>query len=302
MVEADIVGFTSNRNTGRRGKTVGADLDDDEDDEDELTMGTMTAFSPMSQTQIAASAVTDVAIGPLATAKAHDNEYKIKYGQPGFGGQIGGWNPVQVSPHVQTWLQRTLVLIASFMAASLIYSLVSQLTQVQHTQPIPPSPWFIAVLAGIAPAATIGALLINKGKPWTIRDTIDRACTGMASAFIVLVLVRILWQILLNSKQPVLQLVVLLLITAIGANAGTTVTVSEYINYGMSWAMAKVYWITIIGIIVLGGVLGFLMTLGLASLWGTIIAILVGAGIGSALIYRVDYLMRQNAFNTQSTP
>ncbi len=302
IVEADIVGFTSTRGSGRRGKTIGADLDDDEDDDDELTMGTMTPFSPMSQTQIAASAVTDVAIGPPPTAKARDKEYKIKYGQPGFVGQNGGWNPVQVSPRLQTWLHRTLALIASFMAASMVYSLVSQLPQVLHTQPVPPSPWFIAVLAGMAPAATIGALLVNRGSSWSPGDMIDRACTGMASAFIALVLVRIVWQILLNSSQPVLQLFVLLLVTAIGANAGTTSTVSEYINYGMSWAMAKVYWITIVGIIVLGGILGFLSVLGLASLWGTIIAILVGAGIGSALIYRVDYLMKQNAINTQNTP
>jgi serine/threonine protein kinase len=301
MVEADIVGFTSNRTSGRRGKTVGADLDDDDDDDDELTMGTMTPFSPMSQTQIAASALTDVDLSPAAT-QARDNEYKIKYGQPGLVGLNGGWNPIQVSQRQQTWLHRLLALIASFMTASLIYTLVSQLPQIQHEQPIPPNPWFIAILAGIAPVATIGALLVNRSNPWTLRDTIDRACTGTASAFIVLTLVRVLWQVLLSSKQPMLQLVIILLVTAIGASVGTTVTISEYINYGMSWSMAKVYWVTIIGITVLGGILGFLLTLGLASLWGTIIAILVGAGIGSALIWRVDYLMKQNAIDAQNTP
>jgi serine/threonine protein kinase len=301
MVEADIVGFTSNRTSGRRGKTIGADLDDDDDEDDELTMGTMTPFSPMSQTQIAASALTDVDLGPAAV-KTRDNEYTIKYGQPGLVGLNGGWNPVQVSLRQQAWLHRVLALIASFMAASLVYRLVSQLPQVQHTQPIPPNPWFIAILAGIAPIATIGASLVNRGNPWSLRDTIDRACTGIAGAFILMVTVRVLWQILLNSKQPMLQLVVLLLVTASGASLGTTVTISEYINYGMSWAMAKTYWVTIIGITVLGGILGFLLTLGLASLWGTIIAILIGAGIGSALIWRVDYLMKQNAINAQNTP
>ena len=301
MVEADIVGFTSNRTSGRRGKTIGADLDDDEDDDDELTMGTMTPFSPMSQTQIAASALTDVDLGPAAI-KIRDNEYKIKYGQPGLVGLNGGWSPIQVSQRQQNWLHRALALIASFMAASLVYTLVFQLPQVQHKQPIPPNPWFIAILAGIAPLATVGALLVNRSHPWTLRDTIDRACTGTASAFIVLTLFRVLWQVLLNSKQPMLQLVVLLLVTAIGASLGTTVTISEYINYSMSWAMAKAYWATIIGITVLGGILGFLLTLGLASLWGTIIAILVGAGIGSALIWRVDHLMKQNATDAQNNP
>ncbi|MBA2395601.1 MAG: serine/threonine protein kinase [Ktedonobacteraceae bacterium] len=303
MVEADIVGFTLTPPRGRRGKTIGADLDDDDDDDDddELTMGTMTPFSPMSQTQIAASALTDVDIG-LAPKKTPDSEYKIKYGQPGLIGLNGGWNPIKVSPRQQTWLHRALALIASFMSASLIYTLVSQLPQVQHRQPIPPEPWFIAVLVCIAPVATIGASLVNHSTPWSLRDAIDRACTGMASAFTVLVLVRVLWQIVLNSKQPMLQLVALLLVTAIGASLGTTVTISEYINYGMSWAMAKFYWVTIIGITVVGGMLGFLLTLGLASLWGTIIAILVGAGIGSALIWRVDYLMKQNAVNAQNAP
>jgi serine/threonine protein kinase len=303
MVEADIIGFTPNRTSGRRGKTVGADLDDDEDDDDnELTMGTMTPFSPMSQTQIAASALTDVDLGPPATAKARDTEYKIKYGQPGLVGLNRGWNPIQISQRLETWLHRLLALIASFMAASLVYTLVFQLPQVHHTQPIPPNPWFIAILAGIAPIATMGALLVNRSNPWTLRDTIDRACTGMAGAFISLTLIRVLWQVLFSSKQPMLQLILLLLVTAIGASVSTTVTVSEYINYAMSWAMAKVYWITIIGITVLGSILGFLLTLGLASVWGTIITILVGAGIGSALIWRVDYLMKQNATNAQNTP
>ena len=302
MVEADIVGFTSNRTIGRRGKTIGADLDDDEDDDDELTMGTMKPFSPMSQTQIAASALTDVDIGPPATAKARDAEYKIKYGQPGLVGLNGGWNPIQISQRLETWLHRLLALIASFMAASLVYTLVFQLPQVQHQQPIPPNPWFIAIIAVIAPVATIGALLVNRSNPWSLRDAIDRACTGTASAFIILTLVRVLWQLLLNSKQPMLQLIALLLVTAIGASVGTTVTVSEYINYAMSWAMAKTYWATIIGITLLGSILGFLLTLGLASLWGTIITILVGAGIGSALIWRVDYLMKQNANNPQNIP
>ncbi len=302
MVEADIVGFASNRNSGRRGKTIGADLDDDEDDDDdELTMGTMVPFLSMTQRQSAATAAapTVADIGHPSATRARDNEYKIKYGQPALIRQHGGWDPVQVSPYLQIWLQRTLTLIAAFMSASLIYSLISQLP---HSPPIPPSPWFIAVLAGIAPAATVGALLVNQSIPWTLRDTIDRACTGMASGFIVLVPVRILWHLTLNNQQPILQLIIILLVAAIGASAGTTATVSEYINYGISWAMAKFNWITIIFIIILGGILGFLLTPGLTSIWGIIIAILVGMGIGGALLWRVDYLMRQNALNAQNTP
>jgi hypothetical protein len=267
-------------------------------------MGTMTPFLSMAQRQSAAAAAapTVAEIGPPPSAKTRDNEYKIKYGQPALIRQHGGWDPVQVSPRLQTWLQRTLTLIAAFMGSSLIYSIISQLPQMQHSLPVPPNPWFVAVLAGIAPAATIGALLANQSIPWALRDTMDRACTGMASGFMALVLFRTLWHIMLNNQQPILQLIILLLITAIGASAGITITVSEYINYGISWAMAKFYWPTIIFIIVLGGVLGFLLTPGLISVWGIIIAILVGMGTGGALIGRVDYLMRQNALNAQNTP
>ncbi|MBV9711495.1 MAG: serine/threonine protein kinase, partial [Ktedonobacteraceae bacterium] len=155
MVEADIVGFTSNRNSGRRGKTIGADLDDDEDDDDdELTMGTMTPFSSMTQKQAVATSAASTAnieIGPPSAAKARDSEYKIKYGQPGFVGSNSGWDPVQVSPRLETWLRRVLALIAAFMGASLVYKLVSQLPALQHALPVAPNPWFIAVLAGMAP-------------------------------------------------------------------------------------------------------------------------------------------------------
>jgi len=305
MVEADIVGFTPG---GRRGKTIGADLDDDEDeeyyDDDELTMGTMAPVLSMIQKQSAANAAapTVAETGPHATVRAYDNEDKIKYGHPALIRQHGGWDPVQISPRLQTWLRRTLTMLAAFMSASLIYSLVAQATQIHHSLLMPPNPWFVGVLVGIAPAAAVGALLVNEGIPWTLRDTIDRVCTGMTSGFVLLVLVRMLWHITLNNQQPILQLIILLLSTAIGASAGTTYTVSEYINYGISWAMAKFYWTTIVSIIILGGIFGFLLTLGLTSVWGIIIAILVGIGIGAALLWRVDYLMRQNALDAQNTP
>jgi serine/threonine protein kinase len=306
MVEADIVGFTSNQISGRRGKTIGADLDDDdEDDDSELTMGTMTPFSPMIQRQSAAAAAaapTVAEFGPPAATKARDHEYKTKYGQPSLIRQSGGWDPAQTSPRQRTWLHRTLALIAAFMGASLIYTIISRLPFLQHTSLLPPNPWFVAVLVGLAPAATAGVLLVNRSIPWTLRDTIDRACTGMAGGFVALTLVRILWHFTFNNQQPILQLIALLLVTAIGATAGTTITVNEYISYGISWAMAKFYLATIIIVIVLGGILGFLLTLGLGSVWGVIIAIVVGMGIGAALVFRVDHLMRQNAVNAQNVP
>jgi hypothetical protein len=301
IVEADIIGFTSSQGNGRRGKTIGADLDDDEDDDiDDLTMGTMTSVSPATQVQTAAEVLDE--IGPPPASKARDSEYKIKYGQPAAARQTTGWDPAQVSPRQQVWLSRTLALIAAFMATSLVYTLVAQLPPLIHAHPLPPNPWFAVVLAGIVPASTLGALLVNRGHPWHLPDSINRACTGMTGAFLGLVAFRLLLHFLLSTKLAVLQLVILLLLTALGATVGTTDTISEYINYGVSWPMSRMYWPAIIALIALGGVLGFGLTLGLGVGWPTAVGIVTGLAVSNALVWRVDYLMRQNARNAQNTP
>ena len=302
IVEADIIGFAVHHSNGRRGKTIGADLnDDEEDDEDALTMGTMTSVSSPTQVQAVAADTVDE-LGPPSSRKARDSEYKIKYGQPATARQSAGWEPLQVSAPQQIWLQRGLTLIAAFMLASLIYTLVSQLPPLLHTKPIAPNPWFIVVIAGIVPASTLGALLVNRSSPWSFREFIDRACTGMMSAFLALAALRIPLHFLLNTSLPTLQLVILLFVTALGATVGTMGTISDYINYGISWAMSRMYWATIVAVIVLGGVIGFFLTSGLATGWATVVGIATGLGITGALIWRVDYLMRQNARNAQNTP
>ncbi len=301
IVEADIIGFTTSQGNGRRGKTVGADLDDDEDDDiDDLTMGTMTSVSPATQTQTAAEVLDE--IGPPPASKARDSEYKIKYGQPAAARQTTGWDPAQVSPRQQVWLSHTLALIAAFMATSLVYTLVAHLPLLIHAQPIPPNPWFVVVLAGTVPASTVGALLVNRGNPWDLPDIINRVCTGMTGAFLALAAFRTLLYFLLYTKLAVLQLVILLLLTALGATVGTTDTISEYINYGISWAMSRMYWPAIIVLIALGGVFGFCLTFGLGGGWPIAIGIVTGLAVANALVWRVDYLMRQNARNAQNTP
>ena len=88
-VEVDVLGYAGQK---RRGKTIGADLDDDEDDEDDdLTMG-MTGNSQ-------AVKPTMVQVGLPPEAQARDNEYKTKYGQPNqHGATTSGWDPVQATP------------------------------------------------------------------------------------------------------------------------------------------------------------------------------------------------------------
>jgi serine/threonine protein kinase len=300
IVEAYIIGFTPHQSNGRRGKTIGADLNDDVDDEDDLTMGTMTSVSSPAQMQVEADTIEEV--GPPSSRRSRDKEYKIKYGQPGAANQTTGWDPIHVSPRQQRWILRMLTLIASFMLASLVYTLVSQLPPLLHTRPIPPNPWFIAVLAGIVPASTLGALLINRSNSWNISEFIDRACTGMTGAFLAMALFRIPLHFLFDTSLASLELAILLFVTALGAAIATTPTISDYMNYGISWAMSRMFWPTILLIIALSGVIGFFLSLGLATGWTTFIGIVIGLGVSNALLWRVDYLMKQNARNTQNTP
>ena len=186
------------------------------------------------------------------------------------------------------------------MAASFIYTLVAHLP-LAHTRPLPPDPWFIVVLAGIVPATTLGALLVNRGNAWNVHDVINRICTGMGGAFLALAAFGIPLHFLLSQPLGVLHLVILLLVTAIGATISTMDTISDYINYGISWAMSHMYWPTIIAVIVLGGGLGFLLAMGLPA-WAIATGIVAGLAFSNALVWRVDYLMRQNARNAQNTP
>ncbi len=301
IVEADTIGSMHNTSNGRRGKTVGADLNDDEDDDvDDLTMGMTASVAPAKQVQIAADVLDE--IGPPPASKARDNEYKIKYGPPAAARQTTGWDPIQVSPRHQAWLARTLTLLAAFMAASLVYTLVAHLPPLTPAHPpLAPNPWFIVVLAGIVPATTLGSLLVNSGNPWHLHSLINRFCTGMTGAFLALAAFGIPLHFLLSPQLPVLQLVILLLATALGATIGTMDTISDYINYGISWAMSRMYWLTIIATMVLGGGLGFLLAVGFAA-WAVGVGILLGLVVSNALVWRVDYLMKQNAHNAQGTP
>ncbi|MDQ2888913.1 MAG: hypothetical protein M3Y39_22860, partial [Chloroflexota bacterium] len=137
--------------------------------------------------------------------------------------------------------------------------------------------------------------------PWHLHDAINRFYTGMTGAFLALAAFGIPLHFLLAPRLAVLQLVILLLVTAIGATISTMDTISDYINYGISWAMSRMYWPTIIATIVLGGGLGFLLAMGLVP-WAVGVGIVTGLAVANALVWRVDYLMKQNARNAQSTP
>lgn len=308
-VEADILNFGLPANGRRSGKTVGADLDDD--DEDDLTMGSMSALPitgkgrAVSSVQVQAVQVATepkvkaVQTGLPQTATLRDNEYKTKYGTPTAPSTNGtastGWDPLYATPTQRTWMQYIFAFVAAFMVASLCYTL---LTPVVHVA-LSPSPWFILLLVLLVPASTLGSLFVYWNRKWTIHDIINRACTGMGSALALLAIVEIIWQFGVHSSRPALQFSIMLFITAIGATLGTTPVLSDHILDGAGWGLLHQRKLFIGVAAVIGGILGFALTSGFALGCFTPFGVILGIAVCVGLVLRVDQLLRHGQ---QKTP
>jgi serine/threonine protein kinase len=281
-VEADILGYVTPSSHQRRGgKTVGANLDDDfDDDEDALTMGSLTMAPPTLQATLAQTGL------PPAVSKRH-HEYRTKYGQPG-GTASGGWDPVQVTARQRIWIQRGFAFATAFMTASLCYTMLSQLSLLGQASPMPPSPVFALVLAGMAPLAPLGALLVNGSRG----EWLNRACTGMGGVLLSLGVIKAIWQILLHASLAPLQLFVMLLVAAISSVICTNATINNYMIYGISWLLARSRRFGLTLVVIAGGSLGFLLSMDVIPSWATPFSIALGIGVALALALRVDYLMK----------
>ncbi len=224
---------------------------------------------------------------PYTSAK--DSAYKEKYGLPGS----EGWQVLQPSPKQASRLQLMMTFFASCMGAAFFYLLLSQIVPKAQASLLPPNPWFIAVLVGLVPFAVAGAIIVNWGSSWSTRETISRACTGLASALIVLGISEILWQNVAGGAAPPFHLISMLLITAAGATIGSLPSVSsKMISIGM-WMMQHMRWLMIGMAVVIGGGLGFALTSGIAFGVFTPFGILLGVGVGVALVIRLNRLLKQ---------
>jgi hypothetical protein len=292
-VEVDIVSYTTSSVRRRGGKTFGGDLDDEDDDD--LTMGgsSMTMVPPTVKAKTPPSSTMQAGLPRANTER--DEEYKAKYGHPGIGASgSSGWDPLQASSQQRLWMQRGLTFMAAFMLACLCYTLVAQLPLLAHQSPLPPNAWFILVLSCSVPAATLGALLVHREKTWTLRDIVDRACTGMGSALLALALVKLLWQLMLGNVAPPMQVLVLLVGVALGATVGSHPFISDSILQGTSWALTHMRMGVLALAVIAGAVAGFLLTADIALGCLTPFAILLGIGVAVALVLRVDHLLKQN--------
>lgn len=291
IVETDIVDAVL-VSGGRPGKTIGADLDEEDDD---LTMGNLAVPVPeetQAQVQVAANDVPTI-------PTARDHEYKAKYGNLSSNGATSsGWDPLQTSQQQRLWLQRGLTFVAAFMVASLLYTLVSQLTLAGHASSLPPDPRFILVQICMIPAATLGALLVEWNSKWTLNNIIDRACTGMTCVLFVLGVVRLFWQVLVHMNLAPLQLAILLFFASLAAAAGTSPFISDRIINGVNWFLKRARLFTIVTASAMSGLLAYPLTLGLSPGWFTILGILTGISVGLLLLLHLDYLINARQANT----
>jgi serine/threonine protein kinase len=276
-VELAVLGYTTSTMPGVARQK--------QEDEDDLTFQQSTATTQKSVMAAPATGSRTRVSTPFTSAR--DSEYKAKYGQPGN----GGWNVLQTSQRQEARIRFGLTFFAACMLAALFYIILSRF--VSPSLLLPPNSWFIAVLIGLVPCATAGALLVNWSNAWSRRETLNRVITGMSTALAALGLSEALWQNLFGAAAPPLHLLVMLLVAATGATAGTASTVSNRMLNAGIWAMQHMRRLVIGLAVVLGGALGYALTSGFAFGCFVPFGILLGIGVAVALVLRIDRLVKQ---------
>lgn len=272
-VEADVQGYIV-RNKRHPGRTNGADLDYYDDDDDLDSQGSL-AVVPRSLT------VTP----PLLERHGKDLD---KFGTP----YVNDWQLNPLSLTLRKWQQLGLTLVGSFMAASLGY------TWLEHVKPLPlmPNPLFLLVLFIAVPAATLGALVVQRGNGLRRVNMINRTLTGMTSSLIVLGLAEFLWQIVAIHVHPGwIQLVFMLAAAAVGATLGVYRQPSQTILGCIKSIQATTRqsrWMMVVLAILVGGLLGVFLTFGIQFGLFTVSGMLLAIGLMVGLVERVDYLVK----------
>ncbi len=285
-VEMDVLGYTTSSGQNTRGQAaIENDLANQQSTSSTQKSTLATPGTATTGKRNASQAAAQVK-QPYTSAK--DSEYKAKYGLPGS----GGWTVLQTSPRQATRLQHGLAFFASCMLAALFYILLSHISSLSVSVLLS-NPWLIAVLVGLLLFATIGALIVNMGSSWSLRELRNRACTGLGTALVALVIIEAIWQSLLGVAAPLLHLLVMLLVAAAGATVGTSPGVSSRVLKSGIWAMQHMRWLVIAGAAVVGGGLGYTLTSGFA--FGCLVpfAVLLGIGVAVVLVLRIDRLIKQ---------
>ncbi|HEY0756321.1 MAG TPA: protein kinase [Ktedonobacteraceae bacterium] len=277
-VEADVMGFTTTT-IARKQAAQGAGADLDEDD--------ALVVPGTGQMRMAPQATVTVDI-PLDTSQT--TEYTNKYGLPGS----GGWDPLQgVSARQTGRMKLVITFIAAFMTSGFFYFAFSHLQPFLQKPPLPPNPWFIAVLIGLVPMAALGVGLVNWLSALRERETFNSLSTSLAIGLTALGLAEAGWQNTFGAGASILHLLVMLIIAALATTLGALPRVSNALINGALWGMRRVRWLMIALAMLLGGALGFTLTNSLGIGCFTPFGVLLGVAVGAFLILRVDRLLKQ---------
>ncbi len=280
-VEADVMGFTTTTLASKKGaQATGAGLDDEDD---VVVPGT-------GRVRMAPQATVTVDV-PLDTTQT--TEYTNKYGMPGS----GGWDPLHgVSSRQSARTKQLLTFTAAFMMSSFFYLAFAHLQPFLSNPPhppLPPNPWFTAVLIALVPMATLGVALINWLSSWRSREAINGISTSLAVGLVALGIAEAGWQNALGAAAPVLHLVVMLVVASLATTIGAHPRVSDALINGALWGMRRLRWLMIALAMLLGGALGFALTSNIGLGCFTPFGVLLGIGVGALLVLRVDRLIKQ---------
>jgi serine/threonine protein kinase len=278
-VEAEVQGYIV-RNKRHPGRTNGADLDYYDDDDDLDSQGAIPAVG-------SGSTARSLTITPPILVQKHGTDLD-KFGTP----YVNDWQLNPMGIILRKWQQLGLTLAGSFMAASLGY------IWLEHVQPPPlmPHPLFLLVLFIAIPAATLGALVVQRGNGLRRVIMLNRALTGMTSSLTLLGLSEFIWQIVALHVHPGwIQLVVMLMAAAIGAMLGVYRQPSMAILGCIKSIQATTkqsHWMMVVLAILVGGLLGVFLTFGITFGLFTVSGMLLAIGIIVGLVERVDYLVK----------
>lgn len=280
-VEADVMGFTTTtlaRKQAAQASSAGLD-----DEDDMVVPGT-------GRVRMAPQATVTVDV-PLDTSQT--TEYTSKYGLPGS----GGWDPLLGTSTRQSGrMKQVLTFVAAFMTSGFFYFAFSHLQpfiQPPVNPPLPPNPWFTAVLIGMVPMAAVGVALVNWLSSLNSRETINGVSTSLAVGLVALGLCEAGWQNLIGMGAPVLHLLVMLIVSALATTIGAQPRVSNALINGALWGMRRVRWLMIVLATLIGGALGFALTNNLGIGCFTPFGVLLGILVGGLLVLRVDRLLKQ---------
>ncbi len=224
--------------------------------------------------------------------KARFDEDQDQYGPPTANTRTPGTrNAPSGSARQRFWQRLGLTALAAVILASLVFIVLALLPVGGQAGLSSPRPWLIVALIAALPAAALGAYIPNW--QWDMTVFRNRLCTSMSAALLVVGLGSAIWHILLRLGNSPEQLIVMLLLIALGTTSGHNAAASERILKYARLYMRVLARFTITFLSIIGGLLGIALALGYLLSLFTFAAILAGIIIALALAFQADALNKR---------